>query len=521
MPWWKKKSPRQEDGQSHIPGWPSTSAWAPVAQILNQLTPPVSWDAEMAGFGGATPMAVSKCLQLMGIEKGAGQKTVGGLGWVLLTALRSVWEQLEASQRKVQQQLEDIAALKDQQAILKEVLESARGREELAKERAATMAIRFAKMKHPKRVRKKCIPNPRKVRALIASREWDPKTWSGDIWDSSDEESEWTEGEDEGNEEEWVAEARPLVTNKSKGPPGNPQAAQATRIVRDYTQQELAEMAKTNRQKPGEGLSQWLVRLWDQGTTSLYLTGEELVKLGTLSRDTLVNQFLRMPNLGATGSLFQWCVEAVYARYPAPMDWEEQPGPWQTIEEAIEQLRGMALQAGIYQQGFQGPESQRLTAGMRARLLKGAPSHMRGPLLALLGPAQGRPVGEVALLIGQLGEAERENVAKPRARIAQEKGKSGTDKKSFTRTDKTSSTPKVTRKQMFLELLEAGVRKEDIDGIPTAEMYNLWKQKCAGKIKKEGTGPRVRGTVTPTAPPPESLYPSLSEHRWEIPQPTG
>ncbi|XP_032992893.1 Friend virus susceptibility protein 1-like [Lacerta agilis] len=432
--------------------------------MLNWLTLPVFWDSELDEFGGPTPDAVLKCLQLAGIE-GGGQKAVTGLGWILLTVLCEVWEQLEATQGRVRQQMEEMAVSKDQQALLREALERARGRGDVAEGRATTMAIRFAKLKHCQQARKGIIPSPYKVRALVASRDWNPETWDGDNWDSGDDECEWTEDE-EGDESTWVAAARPLITNKSKGPPGNPQATQTTRIVRDCTQQELADVARNNRQNPGERLSQWLVRLWDQGASSIYFTAGELIKLGTLTRDTMINQYLRTPNPGAAASLFEWVAHAVRTRYPAIMDWEEQMPLWHTIDEAVEQLRGMAMQTGLYLQGFVRPDVQCFTAEMRARVMKGAPPHMRGPLLALLGPAQGIAVGEVVVLLSQLGEVHRENVAKPRTRAARE-GEKFQEVKSR---QAKKPADKVTRRQMFMELLKAGVPKVDIDGMATAEI---------------------------------------------------
>ncbi|KAJ1119869.1 hypothetical protein NDU88_008053 [Pleurodeles waltl] len=46
-----------------------------------------------------------------------------------------------------------------------------------------------------------------------------------------------------------------------------------------------------------------------------------------------------------------------------------------------------------------GPDVEPVTAGIRARLIRNAPPHMKGALLALLGPAQGAPVGDVVLLM--------------------------------------------------------------------------------------------------------------------------
>lgn len=91
MPWWKRKIAKENDGQSHIPSQPSTSVQVPVTQILNQLSPPVSWESETAEHGRPIPMSVLKCLLLMGEGKKKKLKAVMEFGWVLLMALRNVW----------------------------------------------------------------------------------------------------------------------------------------------------------------------------------------------------------------------------------------------------------------------------------------------------------------------------------------------------------------------------------------------------------------------------------------------
>lgn len=55
-----------------------------------------------------------------------------GMGWIFLTALCDVWELLEAARKQVQQQADDIKALKEQQAVLREALQGAMGSQDLA-----------------------------------------------------------------------------------------------------------------------------------------------------------------------------------------------------------------------------------------------------------------------------------------------------------------------------------------------------------------------------------------------------
>uniref|UniRef100_A0A670ZEH1 Uncharacterized protein n=1 Tax=Pseudonaja textilis TaxID=8673 RepID=A0A670ZEH1_PSETE len=225
-----------------------------------------------------------------------------------------------------------------------------------------------------------------------------------------------------------------------------------SQTVINYSALELADMFMTNRQKPGERLSQWLVRMWDQGATSLHLTGKELVKLGALSEDTLINQYLSSRNVADAGSLFDWCILAIQYKYPAAMNWEEQMPLWDSTAEATGQLREMAMQEAVYEAKFMGPDTQCLTDGMKDRLIKRAPSYLHGTLLTLLGPAQGISVGEAVLLIGQLEDVPRENAFKPLTRVA--KKKDHFQKKKFKN--------KISRRQMFMELLKEGVPKADL-----------------------------------------------------------
>ncbi|KAJ1198256.1 hypothetical protein NDU88_002099 [Pleurodeles waltl] len=82
----------------------------------------------------------------------------------------------------------------------------------------------------------------------------------------------------------------------------------------------------------------------------------------------------------------------------------------------------------------QRPDVEPVTAGIRARLIRNAPPHMKGALLALLGPAQGRPVGDVVLLMAQLEGLDRQKSARAAGQANKYKGG--------------ESTIKVTRRRM-------------------------------------------------------------------------
>ncbi|KAJ1127233.1 hypothetical protein NDU88_005636 [Pleurodeles waltl] len=165
-----------------------------------------------------------------------------------------------------------------------------------------------------------------------------------------------------------------------------------------------------------------------------------------------------------------------------------------------------------------GPDVEPLTAGIRARLIRNTPLHMKDALLALPGPAQGRPVGDVVLLMAQLEGLDRQKSA--RAVGQDNKYKGG------------ESTIKVTRRQMWIDLLNAGVKKEEIDGKPTPYLLNKWKALQRRQKEKEAFDDKQ-----PSAPPMEesekektesgknrkvpvsTLYPDLSSDGWEVPGP--
>ncbi|KAJ1199689.1 hypothetical protein NDU88_003522 [Pleurodeles waltl] len=169
-------------------------------------------------------------------------------------------------------------------------------------------------------------------------------------------------------------------------------------------------------------------------------------------------------------------------------------------------------------EGHVGPDVEPVTAGIRARLIRNAPPHMKGALLALLGPAQGRPVGEVVLLMAQLEGVDRQKSA--RAMGQDNKYEGG------------ESTIKLARRKMWIDLLNAGVKKDEIDGKPTPYLLNKWKALQRRQKEKEAFDEKQ-----PSAPPMgesekektesgknrkvpvSTLYPDLYSDGWEVPDP--
>ncbi|KAJ1127511.1 hypothetical protein NDU88_005910 [Pleurodeles waltl] len=407
MPLWGRKKSEAESGRQHgaearsIPRCLATDPFSGVAGLLNRWVAPVLWEALDEKV---TPLLVEDAVEsvkLRGVKLEL--KAAGQVGWLFCTVYRKTLTQ-DAEIRKLR---DEFAALQDRQLLIKETIESAVTKGDQMEARCTALAVRVAKQKSRQKPK---IPSAVQVRELVRKENWDPYTWDGTVSDNDDdwnwedevevrvaelggvESGEVRVGEIEG-ERGSVMEVRPLVQNKSKGVNGG--QIQNSRLVRDYTPSELLEITRMFRQMPAEPLFKWLVRLWDTGADGTYLWPTKLLKMGSVTTHAMLGQRLRGAQGHQAFSLMGWLMEGVKQLYPTAIDVEESWGPWHTISEANEQLREMGMQNAVYSKQFLGPDVEPVTAGIRARLIRNAPPHMKGALLALLGPAQGRPVGDV------------------------------------------------------------------------------------------------------------------------------
>ncbi|KAJ1089386.1 hypothetical protein NDU88_002537 [Pleurodeles waltl] len=500
MPLWGRKKSEAESGRQHgaearsIPVWLATDRFSGVAGLLNWWAAPVLWEALDEKV---TPLLVEDAVESVKLREAKLElKAAGQVGWLFLSALRTVYRKTLTQDAEIRKLWDEVAALQERQLLMKETIESAVTRGDQMEARCTALTVRVAKQKSRQKPK---IPSAVQVRALVHKENWDPYTWDGTASDNDDdwnwedevevrvaelggiESGEGRVGEIEG-ERGSLMEVRPLVQNKSKGVYGG--QIQNSRLVRDYTQSELLEITRMFRQMPAELLFKWLVRLWDTGADGTYLSPTEHLKMGSVTKHAMLGQRLRGAQGQQAFSLMGWLVEGVKQLYPTAIDVEESWGPWYTISEANEQLREMGMQNAVYSQQFLGPDVEPVTAGIRARLIRNAPPHTKGALLALLGPTQGRPVGDVVLLMAQLEGLDRQKSA--RAVGQDNKYKGG------------ESTIKVTRRQMWIDLLNAGVKKEEIDGKPTPYLLNECKALQHRQKEKEAFDEKQ-----PSAPPKE------------------
>ncbi|KAJ1193957.1 hypothetical protein NDU88_003252 [Pleurodeles waltl] len=377
MPLLGRKKSETESGRQHgaearsIPGWLATDPFSGVAGLLNRWAAPVLWETLDEKV---TPLLVEDVVESVKL-KGAKLelKAAGQVGWLFLSALRTVYRKTLTQDAEIRKLRDEVAALQERQLLMKETIESAVNRGDQMEARCTALAVRVAKQKSRQKPK---IPSAVQVRALVRKENWDPYTWAGTVSD---------------NDDDW--------------------------------------------------------------------------------------------------------------------NWEDE------VEVRVAELGG--VESG---EGRAGPDVGLVTAGIRARLIRNAPPHMKGALLALLGPAQGRPVGDVVLLMAQLEGLDRQKSARAVGQDNKYKGR--------------ESTIKVTRRQMWIDLLNSGVKKEEIDGKPTPYLLNKWKALQRRQKEKEAVDEKQ-----PSAPPMEesekektesgknrkvpvsTLYPDLSSDGWEVPDP--
>ncbi|KAJ1099455.1 hypothetical protein NDU88_004556 [Pleurodeles waltl] len=225
MPLWGHKKSEAESGRQHgaearsIPGWLATDPFSGVAGLLNRWAVPVLWEALDEKV---TPLLVEdavECVKLRGAKLEL--KAAGQVGWLFLSALRTVYRKTLTQDAEIRKLQYEVAALQERQLLMKETIESAVTQGDQMEARWTALAVRVAKQKSRQKPK---IPSAVQVRVLVRKENWDPYTWDGTVSDNDDDWN-WVDevevrvaelGEVEG-EKESVVEARPLVQNKSKG----------------------------------------------------------------------------------------------------------------------------------------------------------------------------------------------------------------------------------------------------------------------------------------------------------------
>ncbi|KAJ1145598.1 hypothetical protein NDU88_011884 [Pleurodeles waltl] len=358
MPLWGRKKSEAESGRQRgaearsIPGWLATDPFSGVAGLLNRWAAPVLWEALDEKV---TPLLVEDAVESVKLRGAKLElKAAGQVGWLFLSALRTVYRKTLTQDAEITKLRDEVAALQERQFLMKKTIESAVTRGDQMEARCTALAVRVAKQKSRQKpkmpstvqvralvrkqksrqkpkmplavqvralVRKQKsrqkpkIPSTVQVRALVRKENWDPYTWDGTVSDNDD----WN----------WEDEVEVRVTElggvksgegrigEIEGEKGvNGGQIQNSRLVRDYTQSELLEITRMFRQMPAEPLFKWLVRLWGAGEK------DALQNPSTLGPITEGNPFeMEMIVQDDVDDVVMWSLWQRQGKKRVPQDW--------------------------------------------------------------------------------------------------------------------------------------------------------------------------------------------------------
>ncbi|KAJ1169351.1 hypothetical protein NDU88_001244 [Pleurodeles waltl] len=155
MPLWGRKKSEAESGRQHgaeagsIPGWLSTDPFSGVAGLLNQWAALVLWEALDEKV---TPVLVEDAVESLKLRGAKLElKAAGQVGWLFLSALRTVYRKTLTQDAEIRKLRDEVAALQERQLLMKETIESAMTRGDQMEARCTALAVRVAKQKSRQR----------------------------------------------------------------------------------------------------------------------------------------------------------------------------------------------------------------------------------------------------------------------------------------------------------------------------------------------------------------------------------
>lgn len=502
-----EESPREGE-KDEYPGLPPVwrgQTWGPVGQKLYKVIGPPS---PLAGVvTTASPTVIQGIVSLVDVNPKAPLRGTGEIAWVLAAA----WQEQTGA-------LDRSATLECKQRQQMEKLEKENDRLWKIVERL-TVHVAAVKRRQTQKTPRKA--EPKLVRAFIAEidDEWDPASWDGNIW-----------GDDEGgggafDEREryrpdppprpaglqstppiypslsGVSEIKPITRRREERrvlPPvmvqvtdnaGVPQvdadgvpvmveqeqqqpAPQLTMIREDYTQDEIAYMTSQYKQQSQEPPDIWLNRLFEGGADNVDLDAGDAARFGGLSSDNRVNVEMRAHarTIGNDSlSLLTLYSMAVQAIYPTWHDWPPITGQWGTLREAITRLTRYCVREAVSRDGMVTFHEDVIPRAARDALIRDAPPQYRAAVLTVLMGALENDYTAVKTRLQELAALGDWKAAPPLK--TEDWGKSVRNEGNGSARD---GPP---RSALWRALIQAGVRKEEIDGLPTSELAQRCRQK--------------------------------------------
>lgn len=203
--------------------------------------------------------------------------------------------------------------------------------------------------------------------------------------------------------------------------------------------------------------------------------------------DSIQREFVQLRNIrNADGqditapTVYQWLCAAVLRTHTDPRELMPSLGSWSTISDGTILLREMGMAHALLT--GTSPDNIPITRSIRMELLKRAPVSVKPCLISTIQAA----TGNVGALVTAMKDLET-MPSGPSVRMVN-KGKSAKSK---------GSTAQVTRKQMWHDLLQAGVPRSELSGLSTAELFRCWQKLT----------PTAKSQPSPARQPPRTLPP--------------
>ncbi|PKU33021.1 hypothetical protein llap_16674 [Limosa lapponica baueri] len=171
-------------------------------------------------------------------------------------------------------------------------------------------------------------------------------------------------------------------------------------------------------------------------------------------------------------SLYRWLLVVSDAVYLSTGELAATVQPWRTIPECVNALWQLGMAHMVMLGCTKAPDDVQVTKSIETTFLRLAPTELEAPLMAIV-MATDEWVGELVGALMQLDSVlgtKAVQAAKGK-RTIREPGQAGQEK----------GKGKVTWNTIWAELLWAEVPQEEINGLPTPELYKSWLQLSAGQ----------------------------------------
>ncbi|XP_061687303.1 Friend virus susceptibility protein 1-like [Syngnathoides biaculeatus] len=504
----KTKSAQEAPEEEVAPGWEGITFREIEAVLRERGGRPGSWTGVNPA---ATPLALCDMLKRVDVNARGPLGGTQQMLWMCAEAWKNCVLELDKVRSAENQKAQEVIQL---EVIVKEL------KEHLAKMQSITERAVMHISRVARRGRKK---KPRKIeQAQIRSfttglsAQWNPEEWNGDMWGDDDDDNDLDDEYDRGarpdpppqtglypslkglpihpitrqKEQRRVipdriqdlmgADGRPILDENGERVQGLvPQAQPEPELFmtrEDYTQEETTHIVTKYRQKPGEPIDVWLIRLLEEGADAVIIDAGDYQRFAALSTDSQLNaEFQGMCRV--MGGDVGLPLSALYGAatqliFPSYQDWPELRGQWSTIRDAVMRLTRLCMRHSISSDGSVEIRDGEVPKMIRDAIIRDAPPHYRAAVLTILLGAADLTFSMVKSRLAELATlGDWSNVSAPRDREPREKSRE--NRNGFAKNGK----PEGSRSDMWRALIKAGVPAEEIDRVPTSALAEKCRQK--------------------------------------------